>query len=283
MSQLQNVFSLLTLQSGQRQNLHHRSAVTYTNIALAILCSSFLCWPAEAFDESSPSENAGAIWSTELPPDADSPLLNLMQTISGKHVGQKTTRLLNGVVEIHTTEKGVEFVRSDSQVLDWDTDTIAGDDFFHRWEETSQQAEKYLGPNASAFLLGLSSVKASNGVVEVHDSLHDCTLRFVDKGKAKFVRLEALRLKDIRLSIEREKGILWIKHLTGVEALLRVGNVKIPIQLREFSRRKTVDGQTVLTFGFIPSAFSPLRALLEPYRVSFTIRKRSEPKSEPKE
>lgn len=228
-----------------------------------------------------------AMWSTDLTSDAESPLLNLMQTISGKHVGEKTTRLLNGVVDIHTTEKGVEFVRSDAAVLDWNVDTVDGDEFFRRWEKTSQEAEKYLGPKASAYLMGLHSVKATNGVVVVNDSLHDCTVRFVDKKKSKFVRLDGLRLRDIHLSVEREKGVLWIKHVSGVEALLRVGNVKIPIQVREFSRRKNEAGQTVLTFGFIPSALSSLHALLEPYRVSFAIGKRSQPepesRQEPKE
>src|SRR5271163_2078649 len=232
--QLKNTLSRLMVQFAC-------SAVTYTNIAAAILCLSFSCMRAEALDDHAVTESIGpiAMWSTELSSDADSPLLNLMQTISGKHVGKKTTELLKGVVEIHTTDKGVEFVRSDSAVLDWNVDTTDGDEFFRRWEETSQQAEKHLGPNASAFLMGLNSVKAANGVVEVQDSLHDCTLRFVDKRKAKFVTLEALRLRNIRLSVEHEKGVLWIKHLSGVEALLRIGNVKIPIQVREFSRRKT--------------------------------------------
>jgi hypothetical protein len=253
---------------------------------IAILCLSFLAVRADALGDYSPAppdekRAPPAIWSTELSSDSESPLLDLMQTISGKNPGEKTTRLLNGVVEIHTTDKGVEFVRSDSAILDWNIDTADGDHFFHNWRETSQQAEKFLGPNAAAFMMGLHSVKATGHVIEVDDSLHDCQLYFADQKKAKFISLEGLRLKDVRLSVEREDGQLWIKHLRGVEALLRVGDVKIPLQLREFSRRKNGEGQTVLTFGVIPSAFSPLHALLDPYRVTFTVQKHSRPHQEP--
>jgi len=231
--------------------------------------------PGQAVGDYSPSplqiSEPIAIWSTELPSDTASPMLDLVQTISGKPASDKINRLLNGVVDIHTTDSGIEFVRSDAQVLSWDISTTDGAQFFRSWEELSQQAGQYLGPSASSYLMGLNSIKVSGGVVEIIDSVHRCVLPIPEQKRTGFFELEALRLKDIRLAVDREDGHLWIKRMSGVEALLRTGDLRIPLQVREFSRKMDEDGQTVLTFGFLPSAFSTFHALLEPYRVSFTI------------
>jgi len=243
---------------------------------MSILCFLGPCSAVWALNENSsvaPSaqQPPPLLWPNEMPLAVKSPLLDLLQTISGRKPEDKTMRLLSGVVEIHTTQTGVRFIRSDSEFLDWTSDTISGARFINNWQDTAQQAGNFFGPEAAAFMMGLHSIKAKGTVVEVEDTMHDCLLRFAQHQKSKFLCLESLRLKDIRLSVERERGQLWIKHVEGVEASLRVGQLKIPLQLREFSRKKNINGQTVLTFGFIPSTFSPLRALLEPYRVSFIV------------
>jgi hypothetical protein len=276
--------SKLALPIARFLNPRLRHKLSYTTTVSLILSSGLFALPCRAVDDYSPTplqiSQPIVVWPTELPPDTNSPLLNLVQTISGKPASDKITRLLNGVVEVHTTENGIEFVRNDSVVLSWDISTTDGDQFFRSWEELSQQAGRYLGPSASTYLMGLNSIKVFGDFLEINDSVHRCVISIPQQKRTRFFTLEAIRLKDIRLAVDRENGQLWIKRMSGVEALLRTGDLQIPLQVREFSRKKDEDGQTVLTFGFLPSAFSTFHALLEPYRVSFTINTHSDSNQE---
>jgi hypothetical protein len=93
------------------------------------------------------SENT--VWSTPAPADADSPLLNVLQAISGKPQGLKTTSLLQGVVEVKRTDSGLAFRRCDDQVLEYDSRTTHGAKLFADWEKSADKAGRNVGPEAA--------------------------------------------------------------------------------------------------------------------------------------
>jgi hypothetical protein len=249
--------------------------------AITVYTSLLLLWTGNsAFAQT--DVNAGPeadtenpAWATPAPPDSDSPLLNVMQAVSGKPQGLKTTTLLEGVVEVKRTATGIAFVRCDQAVLECDEHTKYGAKIFADWEKSAVKANKNVGPEAADFIRGLMSIKSTGHHIEVERKSQDCEISLNSQHKQKSIRLKSVHLSKLSFTIEKEKGQLWIKHLKGVEAVVNSGKMQIPLQLKEFSRHKNIDGQTVLTFGVMPTILLPFRALLivpESFRVSFIVK-----------
>ncbi len=214
-------------------------------------------------------------WANPAPPDADSPLLNVLQVISGKPQGLKTTTLLQGVTEVKRTASGIAFVRCDQAVLECDQNTKCGAKIFADWEKSAVKANKNVGPEAANFIRGLTSIRSSGHTVLVERNSQDCEISFNSEQKQKSIRLKSVHLSRLSFTVEKEKDQLWIKHVRGVEAVVNNGKLQIPFQLKEFSRCKNNDGQTVLTFGVMPTILLPFRALLivpESFRFSLVVK-----------
>jgi len=219
-------------------------------------------------------------WATPAPEDVDSPLLNVLVAISGKPQGLKTTTLLRGVTEVKRTASGIAFVRSDHQTLECDQNTKYGAKLFADWEKSAVKANKNVGPEAADFIRGLTSVRSSGQNVQIERKSQDCEISLISQQnnsqhKQKSIRLKSVHLSKLSFTVEKEKGQLWIKHLKGVEAVVNNGKLQITLQLKEFSRTKNADGQTVLTFGVMPTILLPFRALLivpESFRFSLVLK-----------
>jgi len=205
----------------------------------------------------------------------------LLEAVTGKKCGQNTDNLLTGVIKITRTDDAVEFNRNDGATLVWRKDTGDGARFFSNWEESAAKLEKQVGENGANYWRGLHSIEAKGSNIEVLADDGNCSVPF-QKEQNGFLKLKSLRLRKLSLTIKKENGLIWIKRLDGVEALLSAGIAEVPIQLREFCRRRNDKGDTVLTFGLSTPFFSPLRALLivpDAFRISFVIKKGTTPQS----
>ncbi len=264
-----------------------KPATEKKSVALAaIFFLLFVLWalPPQTMAEeaqSKPSSEFHEFWQSELPSQSCSPILDLLEAVSGKKCGANTQNLLTGVIRIARSADTVEFNRNDGAILIWHKDTGDGARFFSDWEDSAAKIEKQVGESGADYLRGLRSIEAKGSNIEVLAGQGYCSVPFQNEQNG-FLKLKSLRLRKLSLTIKRENGLIWIKRLDGVEALLSAGIAEVPIQLREFCRRRNEKGDTVLTFGLSTPFLSPLRALLivpDAFRISFVIKKGTTPQS----
>jgi len=215
---------------------------------------------AQTQQDAKPESKPESLWKTPLPKGSRGIIL-MYEAVSGKHSNDETNNLLTGVTEIERGDNELVLHREDGAVLHLTRSTKLGAHYLDGISQSECKAREKGGTVAGDIVAGLSRISAQGNKIDVFREPED-----VDIDVAKCVKRKTAALKEINLShlsflIEEHGEHPSIKEITGICVHLKWG-LSWKIELKEFSREKNAEGNTVLTFGIKNPVPIPFRKAL---------------------
>jgi hypothetical protein len=220
----------------------------------------------------------GAANQPTLPavPDATSTATTferLVLGLSGAPVSDNTRTLLQGVKSIRRKPSSVELTKADETVTVLANDTEFGarvvkdiNDVKEKLaskfgEEVGKLSDDFVGLTAEGNHFTVERLGPDEQLIELTERPADIKLKRVRFGKIKFNLAEA-------------NGSYVLKDIEGIEVVPALG-LSVPIEVKEFARRRNADGDDILTVGFkspVPKPFRMLFGLKELMTFSWTLK-----------
>lgn len=178
-----------------------------------------------------------------------------------------------GVNRITRDGDRIAFHRVDGESVVFGRGSEFGDHLNDEIEDVSVKAEKVLGPNGRLFMSNLSEISLRDK--EVFVDYGSESMNF-DLSAVSRKSLKELRVARLSAKIDTRKGTTTLKSIEGIVVVVNIAGFDCPIELKEFSRRKQKNGDTLVTFG-VRNPVPVLGALFfKVIPVSFTIKKKTD-------
>lgn len=202
--------------------------------------------------------------------------LEVLQAMSGKRCARKTVDMLRNVVEISREEDRIVIVRSNAETVAYPRGTEYGDKMFEGLDEAEQKLSQKLGAPGASLIPNLSKISLKGNHVQFIRTGPEKLVLAIPEGKHYIpVTVKRVELGPINMDVDMKKGYPTLRNIEGIRAVVHATGVDLPIDLREFGRRKDKDGDTHLRFGIKSWVPEPVRNMLgmpEVMPVSYTIK-----------
>ena len=223
----------------------------------------------------SPSPNAAGFSVEALSANDFS---RLFEAVSGKPCNETTRQMLENVVAIERHDNIFRLVRSDDDFTEFGPGTEYGDRMQRSMEKTEKQARKKVSEEAGDLIRDLAKLSITSGKVELHrNGAKSLTIEIPNQNKLIPVHVKEIRLDEISLDLSERNGTPMLTNIQGIKAIVSTAGIDLPIELREFSRKRQKNGNTKLTFGItslIPFSIRHMLQLPNVMSFSYTLKKR---------
>lgn len=210
--------------------------------------------------------------------------LEVLQAISGKQCAPKTVDMLHDVVEISRQEDRIVVVRSDASSTAYPRGTEYGDSIFESLDEAEEKLASKLGASGGSLIHNLQKISLQGKHVQFIRTGPQTLVLKVPEGKHYIpVTVKQVELGEINMDLDLKEGYPRLRNIEGVRAVVKTPGVDLPIDLREFARRKDKKGNTHLTFGvksWIPSPVRFIFGLPEVMPFHYMIKKKHDDKDQ---
>lgn len=173
--------------------------------------------------------------------------LPLVESLSGKPVGEETRDLLAGVYRITREGDRYEFHRSDGESLVFTPGTEFGDHLNEEFDDIQHKVERLAGSQGVAIARNLNELKLEKDTVSV--GFLGAQAYTIDLSKVSHKAVKELRLGRLSAKVATSRGHASLKSIEGITVVVNLAGLSCPIEIKEFSRTRLENGDTQLTVG----------------------------------
>lgn len=189
--------------------------------------------------------------------------LEVLQAISGKKCARKTIEMLKDVVEISRVDDRIVVLRGNATSDSYARGTEYGDRIFKGLDEAEEKLGQKLGAPGAGLIHNLHKISVQGNHVKFIRTGPEKLVLVVPAGDHFIpVRIKQVELGAIAWDIDMKDGFPKLRNIDGVRAVVRTTGLDLPIDLREFGRRRDKKGNTHLSFGVKSWFPAPVRYLL---------------------
>lgn len=189
--------------------------------------------------------------------------LEVLQAISGKKCARKTIEMLKDVVEISRVDDRIIVRRGNASSDSYARGTEYGDRIFKGLDEAEEKLGQKLGAPGASLIHNLHKISVQGNHVKFIRTGPQKLVLAVPPGDHYIpVRVKQIELGAIAWDIDMKDGFPKMRNISGVRAVVRTTGLDLPIDLREFGRRKDKKGDTHVSFGVKSWIPAPVRYLL---------------------